>query len=518
MSATLIAQAGQWLARLGALAPGARVSPAEINAATDLAIDLLDTPRSDLVAALMQSLAARGADLARVWQLAALGHREEQQLEEAFAAIGRAAARDPASALIALARAQIAYESGRPSAELFMAALRQRKGDLATVQSAARALDADGDPAAARQLLGQALAARPEWIEGHKQLAALLTTSQGWAAASAHYARACHAGSAPELWLTWFYATAHTRDWAAARAILDEAAARLGTLPALDKARLYWLAESGTAGGDAALFDGWPVGADIGLDLARLRHLLRLGKVEAAAEIALAHRADPPAQAAIFWPYLSTCWRLLGDARAAWLDGDPPFITAIDLPFAEGDLDRLAVRLRELHLARAPFVEQSVRGGTQTSGPLLLRHESEFVALRGKILAAVRSYVDALPAPDPAHPLLGAPRGELLVEGSWSVRLEDAGFHTCHTHTHGWISSALYVALPDAAGMGAPPAGWISFGTPPPELGIELAPYRLIEPKPGRLALFPSTMWHHTHPFAAGERMTVAFDIRRPRR
>jgi hypothetical protein len=44
-----------------------------------------------------------------------------------------------------------------------------------------------------------------------------------------------------------------------------------------------------------------------------------------------------------------------------------------------------------------------------------------------------------------------------------------------------------------------------------------LAPYRLVEPKPGRLVLFPSTMWHGTRPFPAGERLTIAFDIARPR-
>ncbi|MBK9588986.1 MAG: hypothetical protein IPO50_10640 [Sphingomonadales bacterium] len=38
---------------------------------------------------------------------------------------------------------------------------------------------------------------------------------------------------------------------------------------------------------------------------------------------------------------------------------------------------------------------------------------------------------------------------------------------------------------------------------------------RLIEPKPGRLVMFPSTMWHGTVPFDAGERLTVAFDVPR---
>jgi hypothetical protein len=61
--------------------------------------------------------------------------------------------------------------------------------------------------------------------------------------------------------------------------------------------------------------------------------------------------------------------------------------------------------------------------------------------------------------------------------------------------------------------MGPEPGGWLQLGAPPSELGLDLQPYRMIEPRPGRLILFPSTMWHGTLPFAAGERLTVAFDV-----
>ena len=43
-------------------------------------------------------------------------------------------------------------------------------------------------------------------------------------------------------------------------------------------------------------------------------------------------------------------------------------------------------------------------------------------------------------------------------------------------------------------------AGWLALGEPQAELGLDLPPFRLIEPKPGRLVLFPSTMWHGTAP------------------
>ena len=35
----------------------------------------------------------------------------------------------------------------------------------------------------------------------------------------------------------------------------------------------------------------------------------------------------------------------------------------------------------------------------------------------------------------------------------------------------------------------------------------------VIEPAAGHLALFPSTLYHGTTAFSAGERMTVAFDV-----
>ncbi|MFM5950113.1 MAG: putative 2OG-Fe(II) oxygenase, partial [Novosphingobium sp.] len=134
------------------------------------------------------------------------------------------------------------------------------------------------------------------------------------------------------------------------------------------------------------------------------------------------------------------------------------------------------------------------------------------------LLELIDDYVAELPPHDPQHPLLGAPRGEFLIEGSWSVRLARQGYNVPHTHAMGWLSTAFYVSLPEPGQMGPAPAGHIAFGQPPAELGLPIEPYRTIEPAPGRLAIFPSTMWHGTVPFDQGERLVIAFDIRRPRR
>jgi hypothetical protein len=75
----------------------------------------------------------------------------------------------------------------------------------------------------------------------------------------------------------------------------------------------------------------------------------------------------------------------------------------------------------------------------------------------------------------------------------------------------GWLSTVLYVALPEDPGPA--PAGALHLGAPPPELGVDLASYAVIPPRAGQLVVFPSFLWHGTYPFAAGERLNIAFDV-----
>jgi uncharacterized protein (TIGR02466 family) len=182
-------------------------------------------------------------------------------------------------------------------------------------------------------------------------------------------------------------------------------------------------------------------------------------------------------------------------------------------------LETLAEVLRGLHRLRAPYPEQSVRGGTQTDRQLFFHPDPAIQNARAKIIKAVAGYLAELPPADPHHPLLAFSRNSILFEGSWSVRLAGGGHHSSHTHMLGWISSAFYVALPEEMpdAKGDRPAGWLSLGTPPPELKLGLEPYARIQPNPGRLVLFPSTLWHATEPFAEGERLTIAFDVKIPR-
>ncbi|MGB5077132.1 MAG: putative 2OG-Fe(II) oxygenase [Sphingorhabdus sp.] len=443
----------------------------------------------------------------------AIRARQQQDIESAVDAIDAAQAAAPNDGRIAAVRAQLHYESWRPSAALFEQALRLIPGDLQLVRNSALALAAQGDRNGAVHLLERQLRERPEWLEGHHVLGKLRVTTGDAANQDSSLAEACqHLPASLPLHLAWFHSASLQRDWVKARRVIDIAEARCGSQKALSSARLYIASESGDDEQLTPLLGSVADIEDVGLDLCRVRLHLRKGNLREAEQVALRHVRAPSAH--MFWPYLSIIWRLTDNPLARWLDGDPLFARTVDLAFSASELASLADILRSLHLLEAPYPEQSVRGGTQTDRPLFFHPDPGIQLARTRIMRAVSEYVEALPGNDGAHPLLSRRRDQLLLEGSWSVRLRDKGFHAPHTHVMGWISSAFYVQLPEQPGL--EPAGWLSLGTPPPELGTELAPYSNVEPRPARLVLFPSTMWHSTLPFDAGERLTIAFDIRTP--
>ena len=298
-----------------------------------------------------------------------------------------------------------------------------------------------------------------------------------------------------------------------ALAVIARARAALGPSATLDAFETVCMAEQGETERADALFAALGPIEHVTMTARYLRHLLRSGRPEQASAFADQWQGRDPDNLLV--PYQSAAWRLTGDARWQWLEGDPRFVGVYDLADRLPSLTVLAETLRRLHLSRHHPLEQSLRGGTQTDGALFSRIEPEIRALRQVIVEVVEAHVAQLPPARPGHPLLLSRRGPIAFAGSWSVRLTGAGFHVNHVHPAGWLSSAFYVALPDAAMGGPDQAGWLSIGEAT-ELGLDLPPIRLVEPKPGRLVLFPSTIWHGTRPFSEGERLTVAFDVARP--
>jgi Flp pilus assembly protein TadD len=262
-------------------------------------------------------------------------------------------------------------------------------------------------------------------------------------------------------------------------------------------------------------------GRDVHFVNAYVRHLLKAGDVVAAARRAEAALALAPDHQET-WAYLATAWRLTGDAREDWLCGFDALagLMPVDVPRGFTSMPAFLAELQEaldaLHQARSEPVRQSVRGGSQTPGRLFGRADARIVALESALTATIDRFIARLPK-DGTHPFLRRAARSVRYTGSWSVKLWRSGRHANHFHSEGWMSSAFYVALPPSVAQGAAggrDAGALQLGQPPVELGLDLAPRRVIHPVEGHLALFPSYLWHGTVPFDdESPRITVAFDM-----
>ncbi|OYQ37260.1 hypothetical protein CHU95_01735 [Niveispirillum lacus] len=222
------------------------------------------------------------------------------------------------------------------------------------------------------------------------------------------------------------------------------------------------------------------------------------------------------------WPYDQYALALLGTLQR--LAGEPGpdidgHVAIVDLPAPPGwtDLDSFLKDclslLDRLHDTVNEPIHLTLRKGTQTSANLFAqRPDPPLVALRDQILAAVRGYVDAMPATSD-HPYFGRRGKDLAFAGSWSSRLRNGGFHTHHIHPEGWISGVYYLQVPPAAAA-EDQSGWLTFGVPNVGPEINLPALYSVQPKPGRLVLFPSYYWHGTVPFQdTVPRITIAFDL-----
>lgn len=429
-----------------------------------------------------------------------------QDMPTACAAIEEAAEQAPDHPAIAFMCAQFAYEAWFEAVPLFERAALLNPGNSDVVRNFTLALASEGQGERAERLLEGILARVPGWIEGHNTLSTMRVTAgqddpyRSFAEATVRETN--NAG----LYQAWFHRLVTAKDWEAAGRVVALGEKHLpAAIPLL---QLYLDCESGRAGADPSIFETFAKSSDPGLALLQIRHALRHGDPARALRLAEEQLGEP--HEGQFWPYCSLCWRLLEDPKVHWLDGSPKFAATVDLGFNDEQLGELADFLRNLHKMSEPYPEQSVRGGTQTDRNLLLHHDPVIQNLRQAIVAAVEAWRDGLPD-DTTHPLLSRKPENILFSGSWSVRLTEGGHHSAHTHPQGWASSALYVVVPSAADEDH--AGQLALGMPPSELGLGLDPDRYLKPKPGRLALFPSTTWHGTIPFKGEERMTVAFDV-----
>jgi uncharacterized protein (TIGR02466 family) len=244
---------------------------------------------------------------------------------------------------------------------------------------------------------------------------------------------------------------------------------------------------------------------------------LALGRSEAAL-IAMRKALDlePLDQSVLAWA--ATAARAAGDPLYGRLCDYESMVGTYELEPPSGwtslsdFLRDLRTALDRHHVMAEHPSTQSLRHGTQTTYLLSGSRDPAIEAFFKALDEPLREHLARLGAGD--DPLRRRNQGGYRIVGAWSVRLRPGGFHLDHMHHEGWISSAFYVETPDGALERESKEGWLRLGQPPfptvPDLPVE----RFVRPRPGRLVLFPSYMWHGTVPFHTQERRTtIAFDL-----
>ena len=229
-----------------------------------------------------------------------------------------------------------------------------------------------------------------------------------------------------------------------------------------------------------ALFDAH--GADLReLDgVWHVRHLLRAG---AGRRRDRPHRprdrgrSMPPQ----FWPYASTRLAARPAIRArSGSKRDGKLVPVFDLADQLPPLDRWPTSCGRFMSRRGEYLDQSVRGGTQTDGPLLSRIEPEIQALRAAIVERGRGYRRATAAArsQAIRCCANGATAAFAFPGSWSVRLRGARLSCQPCPSAGLDQLGLYVALPERAADEPRGAGWLKLGEPTPTLGLAICPPR----------------------------------------
>ncbi|WP_411286416.1 putative 2OG-Fe(II) oxygenase, partial [Phenylobacterium sp.] len=463
------------------------------------AYDLIAEGRADAALELTAALNVGPVPSEAALSVHAVALKAARRPTEALAVNRTAAQRYPASrvawhnlaaTLGDLGQAQEAEASARKAMALGLGAPETRL-------VLARALQAQQRFDEAQAAFAEAIALRPDFNDAHRDLAQLIwmrTADRTAALAGLRQAVADHPAN---LFLRFILATAQefTGDKPGARATLEEAL----QVDPQDRTLLSLMVRLCCETGEAAAALTWArsvarmaqdPGADVMLAQALLASGDPAGAEAAAARAAVAMPTDQSVLA-----MLATAWRMLGDPRYGVIYDYDRLVGVYDIA-AEDDLEALRAALHRLHgFTTHPF-SQSVRFGSQAPLRLDGGHEAPIEAMLGRFRQAVADHIAGLtPGGDPFTALS---TGKAELSGAWSVRLGAAGHHTNHVHSLGWLSSVFYVALPQETKDSATRAGWLKFGEPGVATEPALAPEHYVEPRAGRLVLFPSYMWHGT--------------------
>jgi Flp pilus assembly protein TadD len=450
---------------------------------------------------------------AKAWQCLGLVQRELGDLVGAARSLDESLKLVPNNAQVVHTRALVEAERGKSATSFYVWARALAPDEPEINLGLAIAKYEEGDSAGATALLERLLARRPEWAKGHAALAQMRWQMGERATFARSFDEALRARPTDvALQIACFAALMRAGCFAAVLERLPRARSVVDASDLFDRYEAVCASECMDVERADRAFERQKKSEDNCLRIAHLRHLLRTSRPFAAAQLGEVMVRGPAANEA--WPYLGIAWRLTGNPRSQWLDREDRLVATFDFPEMRASFPALAALLRDTHHANIHTFDQSLRNGTQTEGHLFRRQEPQLVELRRYIRTGIDRYLDQLPPFDAEHPFLRHRRDRFRFVSSYSVRLRANGFHINHVHPEAGISCCFYVETPQSIGAEATnPAGWLTIGQPPAELGLSLPALARIKPQPGRLALFPSLMWHGTRPFKEGERLTVVSDL-----
>ena len=181
---------------------------------------------------------------------------------------------------------------------------------------------------------------------------------------------------------------------------------------------------------------------------------------------------------------------------------------------SEADSPLLKALLNDINNAEiAERVQGMLHNGKQSAGNLFKRPEASFSALAELVKKEFKNYQHQFAGAD--CELIKSFPDELEFTSSWFVKMRQGGHLDPHIHEIGWISGAVYLAMP--SDKKSPDEGAFEYGVHGDDYPQKHNnfPAESVMPKVGEIVLFPSSLFHRTIPFTSSEeRICIAFDLK----
>ena len=181
---------------------------------------------------------------------------------------------------------------------------------------------------------------------------------------------------------------------------------------------------------------------------------------------------------------------------------------------SEPDSPLLKALLSDINNAEiAERVQGMLHNGKQSAGNLFKRPEASFRTLGELVKKEFMNYKNKFAGAD--CELIKSFPEEFEFTSSWYVKMRQGGHLDAHIHEIGWISGAVYLAMP--SDKKTPTEGAFEYGIHGDAYPQKHSnfPVGTVVPNVGEIVLFPSSLFHRTIPFTSSEeRICVAFDLK----